>query len=354
MSIERERTAIDQIDDQILGLLNERAKLALKIGRAKRRRSRPEFAPARERQIFDRLRAANPGPLPDDGLLSIYREIIAVHRELEMPAAVAYLGPAGTFTHMAALRKFGARAAASPAESIADIFTQVEKGAAKFGVVPMENSTEGVVNDTLDMFVESSLAVCAEIYLDVNHYLMSRSPIEQVTRIYSMRQPLAQCRVWIKTNLPRAELQEVASTARAAQLAAEEPGAAAVATALAAELYGLDIIGERIQDSPYNRTRFLVVGKQAEMEPSGRDKTSVMFSVRHEAGTLYRALGVLDKYDVNMTMIESRPTKKTPWEYIFFVDFQGHASDPSIARALEGLNEQTLFTRVLGSYPEAE
>lgn len=354
MSIERERTAIDEIDDQILALLNQRAKLALAIGRHKRRRAQAQFSPARERQIFDRLAAANAGPLPNEGLVSIYREIIAVHRELEAPATIAYLGPAGTFTHMAVLRKFGARAQAAPAESIADVFSQVEKGAAKFGVVPMENSTEGVINDTLDMFVESSLDICAELYLDIAHYLLSRSHIEEVTRIYSMRQPLAQCRVWIKTNLPRAELQEVASTARGAQLAAQEAGAAAIGTELAAGLYDLNIIGHKIQDSPYNRTRFLVVGRAPAPEPSGRDKTSIMFSVRHEAGALYRALAVLDKHDINMTMIESRPTKKTPWEYIFFVDVQGHVSDPPVARALEHLAAATLFMRVLGSYPEAE
>jgi chorismate mutase/prephenate dehydratase len=354
MTIERERAAIDQIDEQILALLNQRAQLALKIGRAKRRRARAEFDPARERQIFDRLIAANRGPLPEQGLLSIYREIIAVHRDLEMPASVAYFGPAGTFTHMAALRKFGARAAAVPVESIADVFTQVEKSLTRFGVVPMENSTEGVVSDTLDMFVESSLAICAEIYLDVDHYLLARCPPEEVTRIYSMRQALAQCRVWIKTNLPRAELQEVASTARAAQLAADEPGAAAIAPSLAAGLYGLEIIGEKVQDSPHNRTRFLVVGRHRESRPSGRDKTSLMFAVHHRAGALYHALAVLDKYDVNMTMIESRPTKKTPWEYIFFVDVQGHASEPPVARAIERLAAQALFVRVLGSYPEAE
>lgn len=354
MTIERERALIDQLDDQILDLLNQRAKHALAIARHKRRRAKDHFSPARERQIFDRLLAANPGPLPDESVLSIYREIIAVHRQLEAPATIAYLGPAGTFTHMAVLRKFGARAEASPAESIGDIFSQVEKGAATFGVVPMENSTEGVINDTLDMFVESSLDICAETYLDVDHYLVSRSPIEEVTRIYSMRQPLAQCRVWIKTNLPRAELQEVSSTSRAAQLAAQEPGSAAIATRLAAGMYDLNIIGEKIQDSPYNRTRFLVVGRASEPERSGHDKTSIMFSVRHEAGALYRALAVLDKYDINMTMIESRPTKKGAWEYIFFVDVQGHVSDPPVARALEHLGAATFFMRVLGSYPEAE
>ncbi|UCH33481.1 MAG: prephenate dehydratase [Armatimonadota bacterium] len=354
MTIERDRAAIDKIDDQILALLNQRAKLAAKIGAKKRRSAKARFSPARERQIFDRLVAANAGPLPDDALVGIYREIIAANRQLEMPATVAYLGPAGTFTHMAVLRKFGARAQARPADSIPDVFREVEKGVATFGVVPMENSTEGVINDTLDMFAESSLDICAETYLDVDHYLLARSSIEEITRIYSMRQPLAQCRVWIKTNLPRAELQEVASTARAAEFAAKEPSSAAIGTRLAAGLYDLTIIGERIQDSPHNRTRFLVVGQAAAAEPSGRDKTSIMFSVRHQAGSLYRALAVLDKYDINMTMIESRPTKQTPWEYVFFVDVQGHISEPAVARALDMLGEQTLFVRVLGSYPEAE
>jgi len=353
MTIEEQRREIDRIDAQILELLSQRAQAALEIGKAKKRQATDTFVPARERQVLDRVRKKNKGPFSDEAILGIYRQIIAASRQLSGPTRVAYLGPEGTFTHVAVLQKFGEIADLSPMESIADIFAEVEKGNAEFGVVPIENSTEGVVRPTLDMFVESGLSICAEVYLDVAQHLLSKSAFEEITRIYSMPQPFAQCRTWIKTNLPRAELVEVASTARAAQIAAGEPGSAAIGTDLSARLYKLKIVREHVEDSTANRTRFLVIG-QAESRTSGKDKTSIMFSVRHEAGALYKALGVLDKYDINMTMIESRPTRQKPWEYIFFVDFLGHQSEPPVAKALERLREGSLFLRVLGSYPEAE
>jgi chorismate mutase/prephenate dehydratase len=353
MTIEKNRQEIDRLDAQILDLLNRRAKAALEIGKAKKKQAADAFVPWRERQVLERLAKRNKGPLSDAAVLSIYRQIIAASRQLLGPTKVAYFGPQGTFTHIAALQKFGELADLRPIDSIADVFAEVEKGNADYGVVPMENSTEGVIRPTLDMFVESSLSICAEIYLDIAQHLLSNSPFEQITRIYSMPQPFAQCRTWIKTNLPRAELVEVASTAKAAQIAAKEPGAAAIGTDLAARLYKLKIVREHIEDTSSNRTRFLVIG-QAESRPSGKDKTSIMFSVKHQAGALYRTLAVLDKYDINMTMIESRPTRQKPWEYIFFVDFLGHQDEPRVAKALEHLREGSLFLRVLGSYPEAE
>lgn len=353
MTIEKKRQEIDRIDAQILELLNQRANAAVEIGKAKKKQAADTFVPARERQVLERLLKKNKGPLKDEAVLSIYRQVIAASRQLAGPTKVAYLGPEGTFTHVAVLQKFGETADLRPTESIAEVFAEVEKGNAEYGVVPMENSTEGVVRPTLDMFVESSLSICAEIYLDIALHLLSKSKFDAITRVYSMPQPFAQCRTWIKTNMPQAELVEVASTAKAAQIAAKEPGSAAIGTDLAARLYKLKIVRENIEDSAANRTRFLLIG-QAESRPSGRDKTSIMFSVKHQAGALYRALGVLDKYDINMTMIESRPTRQKPWEYIFFVDFLGHQSEAHVAKALERLREDSLFLRVLGSYPEAE
>jgi len=353
MSIEKDREAIDAIDLQILDLLNQRARLAIAIAKQKRERASALFSPARERQIFDRLRAHNKGPLPDQGLTSIYREVIAVHRLLTQTMRVAYLGPAGTFTHLAALRKFGSLATLHAVDSIADTFSEVEKGAADYGVAPIENSLGGVVTYTLDTLAETTLRICSELYVDVELHLLANCPLEQVTRVISMPQPLAQARIWLKSNLPRAELVEASSTAKAAQTAKDEPGTAAIGTALAAELYGLGIIAEHVEDQADNRTRFVVVGKH-DSPPSGHDKTSIIFSVRHQAGALYRALGVLNDYGINMTLIESRPTRKRPWEYLFYVDFQGHREDAQVAAMLKALAQECLQLEIMGSYPEAE
>jgi len=353
MSIEKDREAIDRIDLEILNLLNERARLAISIAHQKREMANEQFAPARERQIFDRLRDHNKGPLPDQAVISIYREIIAVHRTLTRPLRVSYLGPAGTFTHLAARRKFGGLAELRPVDSIAESFAEVEKGAADYGLAPIENSLGGVVPYTLDVLADTTLKICAELYVDIELHLLAKCPLAEVVRVYSMPQPLAQARIWLKTNLPRAELIEVSSTAKAAQVAGPEPGSAAIGTDLAAELYGLNLIAEHIEDQADNRTRFIVVGTH-DSPPSGKDKTSIIFAVRHQAGALYRALGVLNEYGINMTLIESRPTRRRPWEYLFYVDFQGHARDPKAEAALAKLAGECLDLRVMGAYPESE
>lgn len=353
MSIEKDREAIDRLDLEILRLLNERAQLAISIAHQKREGAAQQFSPARERQIFDRLQAANQGPMPNEGLLSIYREVLAVHRQLVRPLRVTFLGPAGTFAHMAALRQFGRLADLRPVDSIADTFAEVEKGAADYGVAPIENSIGGVVPHTLDTLAETPLRICAETYIGVELDLLANCPLDEVRRVYSMPQPLTQARVWLRSNLPKAELVETPSTARAAQVAAEEAGAAAIGTGLAAEIYGLQVLAEHIEDEPDNRTRFIVVARD-DSAPSGKDKTTVVFAVRHQAGALYRALGVLSDYGANMTMIESRPTRRQPWDYQFVVDFQGHRSDDRMKRMLDRLGDECLELRVLGSYPEAE
>jgi chorismate mutase/prephenate dehydratase len=255
---------------------------------------------------------------------------------------------------MASISKFGSSCTFIPLDTIPDVFTEVGKDHADYGVVPIENSTEGVINHTLDTFLLSDLKICSEIYLPITHNLLSKSAsLEEVKRVYSIPTAAAQCRNWLHASLPDVEIVDVSTTAKGAQLCADEPTSAAIGTSLAAEVYGLDILAERIEDNPQNRTRFLVVGMN-EPEPSGKDKTSLMLSVPHKAGSLYHAMSVFEKYDINLTMIESRPTKLTPWEYIFFIDCQGHIKDQSVQKAVAALKEYAPFVTVLGSYPEAE
>jgi len=349
MSLEEDRRAIDRLDEQLLALLNQRAALAKRIGENREH----SFDPAREKQILDRLAALNAGPLPAEAVKAIYALMIAEMRLLARKICVSYLGPQGTFAHAAALGKFGPHADLVPADSIPDIFKQVETGAADFGVAPFENSTQGVVIPTLDMFMESSLQACAEINVEIVHHLLSNSPLERINRVYSVGQALAQCHRWLRLNLPAAERIEVTSTARAAQLARAEPASAAIASELSAQLHDLPIVCRAIQDSAFNRTRFLVLSPTSAL-PGTADKTSLLFSVKHEPGSLYKTLAAFSEHGINLTMIESRPTKKTPWEYVFFVDCQGHASQPPLSDALAAVRERCLFLRVLGSYPEAD
>jgi len=352
-TIEEFRKQIDDLDRRIVDLLNERAALARKIADRKRERKTDPFVPARERQVFDNIAAQNQGPLPDQAVIDIYRAVIAATRSLEKPLRIVYWGPPGSFTQMAALRKFGSLPDMPAMAQVEDIFSEVEKRRADYGVVPMENSTEGAVRPTLDMFFNRILRICSEIYLDIEHYLLGHSRLEGIKRVYSNPQVLAQCRGWLRSHLPDAELIEVATSSRGAERAAQEPDSGAIGTALAAELYGLKVVSERIEDLPGNRTRFLVIG-HTEGEPSGRDKTSIMFSVPHRPGALHQALGVLNEHDINMTMIEARPGRQQPFEYVFFIDFQGHVNDPHVAKAVTKLREACLFLKVLGSYPEAE
>jgi chorismate mutase / prephenate dehydratase len=353
MDINELRHQIDQIDQQILELLNRRASVAKDIGMRKQR-TKTYFIPERESQVFEKLISANKGPLPNASLKAIYREIISAARSLEKPLTIAYWGPPATNTHMASIRRFGSSCDFMPMDTIPDVFAEVEREHADYGVVPIENSTEGVINHTLDTFLESKLKICSEIYLPITHYLLSQAmSMADIKRVYSIPTAAAQCRNWLRVNLPNVEVVDVSTTAKGAQLCAEEPSSAAIGTLLAAEVYGLDLLAEHIEDNPQNRTRFLVVGFN-EPAPSGKDKTSVMFSVAHKAGSLFRAMSVFDKYDINLTMIESRPTKLTPWEYVFFIDCQGHVKDQPVQKALNALKEEALFVTVLGSYPEAE
>ena len=354
MGIDDIRREIDELDAAILELLNKRADRATEIGRLKEQGEREVFDPARERRILDRLDELNSGPLPPAAVHDVYGAVFAANRLLEKELAIAYYGPAGSFTHIAARKKFGSAADLRPCDAIADVFLAAEKREADFGVVPIENTTAGVVPLTLDAFAESKLLICSEVYVDVEHYLLSKcSNLEDIARVYSHPKSFEQCRIWLRANLPGVEIIPVGNNARAAQMAAAEPDAAAIGPEVAGELHGVPTLRAKIQDMADNRTRFVVIGHLA-TEPSGTDRTSLLFAVPHKAGALHSALGVLNSHQVNMTFIQSHPTKQTPWEYMFFVDVQGHQDDSQLSRALQELRDHTHVLRVLGSYPEGQ
>jgi chorismate mutase/prephenate dehydratase len=345
------RKQIDSIDDQILDLLNRRAGVVIEVGKTKTGESKEFYVPSREMAIYERLTAHNPGPFPAEAIRRVFREIISASLSLEQPMKVAFLGPQGTFTHAAAMKQFGFSAQLVPQKSIPAVFDEVQRGRAHYGVVPVENSTEGAVSHTLDMFMESEQKINAEILLEISHYLLSRTGrFEDIRKVVSHPQPLAQCRKWLEENLPDIPLIDVGSTALAAQTAAEDESAAAIASEMAASLYGLQIVKERIEDNPNNFTRFLVIGRKTP-ERSGRDKTSVMFSVKDEPGILYRMLEPFSKRGINLSKIESRPMKKKAWEYIFFLDMEGHIEEDSVRAAVDELKGYCQFIKVLGSYP---
>jgi chorismate mutase domain of proteobacterial P-protein, clade 2 len=354
MSLSDLRKEIDRLDEQVIELLNRRAEIAQEIGRHKARSSSHYFTPEREQSVFKRLASINTGPLPAPAVQAIFREIISASRALEKPLSVAFLGPPGTFSHQAGILKFGHSSNYVVTETIADIFTQVERGHSDYGVAPVENSLSGVIPETLDTFMVSNLRIVSELFVPIVHNLATRcTALDQVKKIYSKYEPFAQCRQWIRNHLAQAEMVEVSSTAKAAEIASQEEGAAALCPALAAEMNELPILVEHTEDNPNNRTRFLVLGYN-EPEPTGKDKTSIMFSVHHRSGELFRAMAAFEKYDVNLMMIESRPSKNTNWEYVFYIDVQGHLRDQPVAKALNHLQELARFVRILGSYPAAE
>ncbi len=292
--------------------------------------------------------------LAPEALEGIYREIVNACRALESRLHIVYFGPEATFTHQAALKNFGAGAAYAPAQTIRDVFTEVEKNRADYGVIPVENSTEGIVNHTLDMFIESDLSICTEISMAIELCLLARSGrSEDVKRVCSHPQPLGQSRNWLEKNLPGIPVLEMPSTAEAAKRAAREKGTAAVASSTAAQLYDLEVVARGIEDTRENYTRFFVIGKKSAGR-SGHDKTSIMFSVKDRVGALHDMLMPFKKAKINLTKIESRPTKKKAWEYIFFIDFLGHVSETRIQNALRELGKNCAFLKVLGSYPKAE
>lgn len=350
MSLEEYRRQIDALDRQIVALLNQRAELARRIGMLKGENRDAVYDAERERQVYANICAANSGPLPEGALKSIYAEIISASRALERPLKVAYLGPPATFTHEAAQRHFGTAVDFLACRSIAQVFAAAERGEAHYGVVPVENSLEGIVSHTLDLFVDSDLKICAEVALEINQHLMGRVKLEEVRRVYSHPQALAQARGWLAEHLPEAELTEAPSTVRGAELAAQDPAGAAVGPALAAQLYGLSILVPCIQDSSSNVTRFLVIGPEMSRR-SGQDKTALMFSIKDRVGALHDALGIFKRHSINLTRIESRPSKRKAWDYIFFVDLEGHPEEQNVGQALQELAQECVYVKVLGAWP---
>lgn len=351
-AIRKAREEIDRVDTQMLKLLNRRARLAGEIGKLKKQRSQVYFIPAREDEIIERLKKANKGPFPKDSIQPVYREIISACRSVEKTLRVAYLGPEATFTHIAGRQQFGHSASFIPERSISDVFEEVERGHADYGVVPIENSTEGVVTHTLDMFLDSELTICAEVVIEIRHNLLSvDGDLQKVKTIYSHPHAVAQCRSWLRKNLPSINVHEVASTAEAARMAAVDREAAAIASEFAGDYYNLKLIARGVEDLHHNYTRFLVIGR--EMGPvSGRDSTAIVFSVKDRPGVLYDSLGNFASKGLNLSKIESRPLKGRAWEYVFFVEMDGHIKDKVIRAALKDLEKDCVFVKVLGSFPK--
>jgi chorismate mutase / prephenate dehydratase len=353
MDLHNHRKAIDKLDEEIVRLLNERTRHALAIGAIKLKEGEEIYAPHRELAVFDRLDQLNQGPLPKESLRAIYREIMSSALALEKTMTIAYLGPEATFTHQAAIRRFGSSLRYSAQKTIADVFNEVSKNRADYGVVPVENSTEGIVTHTLDMFMDSDLKIVAQIVLPIQHCLVGKGSISSIQKLYSHPQALAQCRNWVQKHLPGVEVIESSSTTRAAELASQDESAAAIASSLAAERYNLQIIEHDIQDNSTNATRFLVLGRQCS-PPTGKDRTSLMLSITDEVGALHKALEPIHQNGVNMTRIESRPSKKKAWEYYFFLDCDGHYKNEKLAETIRQLERKCTFLKVLGSYPNAE
>ncbi|HZU36104.1 MAG TPA: prephenate dehydratase [Gemmataceae bacterium] len=352
-SLRQLRSQIDKLDLQILKVVNERARLAAEIGRLKTDQGSEVFNPAREEEVYQHVLEANKGPLDAATIRGVFREIMSGARALQRVLKVSYLGPEYSFSHLAAVERFGSDIEFIRVGSIAAVFEEVNRGHTDFGVVPLENSTDGRVADTLDMFMRlPQMKICAEVRLRIHHNLLANCEQSDIRRVYSKPQALSQCRNWLSKNVPHASLHEVASTAVAAELAQREPGAAAVASRQAAVRYSLRILFSDIEDSPDNETRFAVIGTQ-ESPRTGHDKTGVMFRIAHTPGSLVQTLDVFRQNKLNMTWIESFPARSAKSEYVFFVDFEGHIEDPKVKRALAALEQHCEEIHVLGSYPVA-
>lgn len=346
------RTQINEVDNKIIDLLEKRSEIVKQIGAIKREKGLSFYAPERENQIYKTLNSLKLTYMNKNSLKSIFREIMSASIKMEEPLTISYLGPEATFTHQAAIEKFGISLYYQPEESIEDVFFDVEQERADFGVVPIENSIEGVVNYTLDMFVNSNVKIVSEIMVDIKHNLLSKSTsLSEIKTVYSHPNALGQCKNWLKKHLPNAILLETASTAKAAKIAAKDKSAAAISSLAASSLYDLNVVAKGIEDKINNVTRFLVIGKHLP-SPSGEDKTSVMFSIYDKVGALYSILKIFYDNQINLTRIESRPSKQENWSYIFYVDVDGHIESESVKKAFENLSQLVPFVKLLGSYPK--
>jgi chorismate mutase/prephenate dehydratase len=347
------RDRIDAIDAQILDLLAQRGQVAQDVGHVKAETMAPVFRPEREAQVLRRVAERNPGPLKDHDVQTIFREIMSACRALEKRVTVAYLGPAGTFSEQAVYQQFGSAVETLPCVSIDEVFRATEAGTADFGVVPVENSSEGAVNRTLDLLLATTTIISGEVSIPVHHSLMTRTgSMDGVKVVCAHSQALAQCQVWLNLHHPNIERRAVASNAEAAVLASQDPTVAAIASEMAGEQYQLGVVQAHIQDDPHNRTRFVVIGS-LQTGPSGQDQTSLVLAVPNKAGAVYNLLAPLAKHGVSMTRFESRPARIGTWEYYFYVDIEGHVHNPAVARALEELKDNAAFFKVLGSYPHS-
>lgn len=353
MDLKNLRSKIDKIDKNIIKQLNMRAKITVDVAKLKQKSGASVYAPDRERDVLRKAVSSSKGPLSKNAVEAIYREIMSSSLAIEKPLKIAYMGPEASFSNLAALKRFGSQVKYVACDSISDVFLEVERGSADFGVVPIENSVEGAVSYTLDMFVDSDLRVCAQIILDVSHNLLANCALNKIRRVYSNPQVFGQCRIWLQENLPSAELIEVSSTTRAAQIAARERSSACIASLLAAKIYKLKVIESEIEDSPHNITRFLVIGN-TDVRPTGHDKTSIVFSIKDRMGALHDMLMSFKKYRINLTKIESRPSKRKAWDYYFFIDLEGHKDNSNVKKAILDLEKKCKFLKILGSYPVGE
>ena len=345
------REQIDAIDAQILELLSRRGKVAQEVGHVKAETNAPVFRPEREAQVLRGVAERNPGPLKSHDVQTIFREIMSSCRALEKRVTVAFLGPTGTFSEQAVFQQFGSAVEGLPCVSIDEVFRATEAGTADYGVVPVENSSEGAINRTLDLMLATTTIISGEVSIPVHHSLMTKTgSMDGVKVVCAHSQALAQCQVWLNLHHPGIERRAVASNAEAAVLASQDPTVAAIASEMAGEQYKLGVVQAHIQDDPHNRTRFLIIGSQA-TGPSGKDRTSIVLAVPNKAGAVYGLLAPLAKHDVSMTRFESRPARIGTWEYYFYVDVEGHIADAAVGRALEELKDNAAFFKVLGSYP---
>jgi len=353
--LEHLRKSIDLCDRDIVAALNKRSGYAAEIGRIKAEKGGAIYDPSREEIVYEKVSGLNQGPLPDLAIRAIYREIISAAKALEGPTRIAYLGPEATYTNQAALAIFGSSMQYDPVGSIPEIFTLVEKGVSDYGVLPIENSTDGIVRHSLDMLVNTKLFIVNQVYLDIEHCLISNSPLNEIRLVCSKDQALGQCRDWLLRNLPEAVQKEVESTSLAVKMAMGEKGVAAIASSLASEKWGVPIVERNIQDRSDNITRFLVIGKEPASPLGGdKDRTSIVVSLKDEVGSLQEALNIFSAHKINLCKIESRPTRRKSWDYFFFIDFVGHFEDPAVQSAIEQLKGKSNFVKWLGSYPNTQ
>ncbi|MCK4752380.1 MAG: prephenate dehydratase [Planctomycetes bacterium] len=353
MSLDELRKRIDEVDGELVKLLNERARVVIEIGNLKNKSGGQIYSPDREKQVLEKIIKSNEGPLPDRCLTAIWRELMSGSFFLERPLRIGYLGPGGSFSHTAAMLKFGQSVEYEPITNIFSIFDEVSKGHCDLGIVPIENSAGGGVIETLDALIESNVKICSEVLMAIHHNLLANCPLDKVKKIYSKPEVFAQCRQWLSATSKEAETIPVASTAKAAQIAAAEDNAAAIGSVVAAEIYGLKVVCENIEDIANNVTRFLVIARE-DSKPTGEDKTAIMFSTSHKAGALADVLDVFKQHEINLTNIESRPSRKREWEYYFFMDFAGHRTEENVQKGMKEARKHCLQLSILGSFPRAK